>query len=185
MTEITRLLEDWRKGDREASDRVLPLVYADLRKLARRELGRRGRQGTLEPTALVHEAYLRLAGPSERPWKNRGHFFAVAAQAMRQIVVDHARRRLSLKRGGGQYVLTLDSDLIAVEEQAELLVALDQALNRLSELNERLTRVVECRFFAGLTAEETAEALDVTRRTVHRDWLKAQAFLKGELAASP
>ncbi len=184
MSEITRLLEGWREGDEAASNQVLPLVYADLRRLARRELSRRGRQGTLQPTALVHEAYLRLAGPNERPWKNRGHFFAVAAQAMRQIVVDHARRRLSLKRGGGQHVLTLESDQIAVEDQAELLVALDQALQRLSELNERLTRVVECRFFAGLTAEETAEALNVTRRTVHRDWLKAQALLKQELAAA-
>ena len=184
MSEITTLLEGWRRGDKEASDQVLALVYTDLRRLARRELGRRGRQGTLQPTALVHEAYLRLAGPSERPWKNRGHFFSVAAQAMRQIVVDHARRRLSLKRGGGQHLLTLEGDLIAVEEQAELLVALDEALNRLSQLNERLTRVVECRFFAGLTAEETAEALEVTRRTVHRDWLKAQAFLKQELESA-
>jgi RNA polymerase sigma factor (TIGR02999 family) len=174
-------LEGWRRGEQEAVDRLMPLVYADLRHLARREIRRR-HHATLDPTALVHEAYLRLANQQQNPWKNRGHFFAVAAQAMRQIVVDHARKRLAQKRGGGAMDLTLEGRQIAVDDQAEMLVAIDQALEKLSQLNARLTRVVECRFFAGLTAEETAEALSVTRRTVQRDWLKAQALLKQELS---
>jgi RNA polymerase sigma factor (TIGR02999 family) len=182
MTDITELLEGWRKGDRSAEDALLPLVYGDLRQLARLEIYRRGQHATLNPTALVHEAYLRLSNQRRSPWKNRGHFFAVAAQAMRQIIVDHARKRLALKRGGGSYELTLDRQPIAVDDQAEMLVALDQALDTLSRLSQRLTQVVECRFFAGLTAEETAEALGVTRRTVQRDWLKAQALLKQELS---
>lgn len=180
--EITQLLEGWRKGDRGAEGELLPLVYADLRQLARLEIYRRGQHATLNPTALVHEAYLRLSNQRQSPWKNRGHFFAVAAQAMRQIIVDHARKRLALKRGGGGFDLTLDRQQIAVDDQAEMLVALDQALETLSQLSERLTKVVECRFFAGLTADETAEALGVTRRTVQRDWLKAQALLKQELS---
>ncbi|MCH9648457.1 MAG: sigma-70 family RNA polymerase sigma factor [Deltaproteobacteria bacterium] len=181
-SEITRLLEGWRQGDEEASGRLIPLVYSDLRHLARLEIRRRHGNATLDPTALVHEAYLRLSNQSVAPWKNRGHFFAVAAKAMRQIIVDHARKRLALKRGSGQGELTLDEKLIAVDEQAETLLALDQALEKLSQLSDRMTQVVECRFFAGLTAEETAEALGVTRRTVQRDWLKAQALLKKELS---
>lgn len=115
------------------------------------------------------------------PWKNRGHFFSVAAMAMRQIVVDYARRRQTLRRGGDQQPIDLEESQILVDEQTEMLLALDQALDRLSQLNERLTRVVECRFFAGLSLAETAEALGVTRKTVQRDWLKAQALLKREL----
>jgi len=181
-SEITRLLEGWQRGEKDAVDRLMPLVYADLRHLARREIYRRNHQATLNPTALVHEAYLRLESQQKNPWKNRGHFFAVAAQAMRQIIVDHARKRIALKRGGGAMELTLEGKQIAIEDQAEMLIAIDQALTKLSQLNERLTQVVECRFFAGLTANETAEALGVTRRTIQRDWLKAQALLKQELS---
>ncbi len=182
-SEITRLLESWRRGDTQAADRLMSMVYADLRKLAGFQIRQRSHNATLNPTALVHEAYLRLSAQRQTPWKNRGHFFAVAAKAMRQIIVDHARRRLALKRGQGQANLTLEDREIAVDENAETLIALDQALEKLSRLSERLTRVVECRFFAGLTTEETAEALEITRRTVLRDWVKAQALLKQELSA--
>ena len=180
MDEITELLRRWQDGDRDALDRLIPHVYGDLRRLAQRELGRRSRPKTLQPTVLVHEAYMKLEG-RDSPWKNRGHFFAVAARAMRQIVIDHVRRCQAQKRGGEQRDLALDDALIAVDDQSEMLLALDEALDRLARLDPRMTQVVECRFFAGLSADETAEALGVTRRTVHRDWVKAQALLKRDL----
>lgn len=190
MDEITELLERWQGGDREAVEQLIPQIYGELRQLARRELSRpdRSRNATLDPTVLVHEAYLRLeraSGDEEGGyrWNNRGHFFAVAAKAMRQIVVDHARKRHAQKRGGEQADLDLEDQQIAIDDQSERIVALDQALHRLSEIEERLTRVVECRFFAGLSVQETAAALGVDRRTVHRDWIKAQALLKRQLAA--
>lgn len=180
--EITQLLQRWQDGDRRALEDLIPFVYRDLHRMAERELARRrGGPSILDATVLVHEAYMRLEG-GRTPWKNRGHFFAVASKAMRQIVVDHARRRHAEKRGGGAENLSLEESRIAVDEQAESLLALDQALDRLTRLNERLTRVVECRFFAGLSVDETAEALGVTRRTVHRDWIKAQALLRRDLS---
>lgn len=191
VEEMTELLERWRGGDKAAAEELMPHLYPELRRLADRQLGRRGSGGfggpTLRPTELVHEAYLRLRQGGRGPWENRAHFFGVAARAMRHIVVDYARRRAAAKRGGGVADLPLDRAQIAVDEQAETLLALDEALGRLNAFGERLTRVVECRFFAGLTAEETAEALGVTRRTVHRDWLKAQALLRRDLdsAAAP
>lgn len=181
MEEITRLLQQWQDGDRQALEQLIPFVYEDLRRLARRELGRRGGPAILDATVLVHEAYMRLEGGSQ-VWKNRGHFFAVAAKAMRQIVVDQARRAHAEKRGGGVADLSLEERQIPIDEKSEGLLALDEALDKLSALNERLTQVVECRFFAGLSVEETAEALGVTRRTVHRDWIKAQALLRRELS---
>ena len=189
MDEITELLERWQEGDRQALEQLIPQIYGELRQLARRELARPDRPNpTLDPTVLVHEAYLRLerssGGREGRRFNNRGHFFAVAAKAMRQIVVDHARKRHASKRGGPKIDLDLEHQQIAVEDQSEMIVALDQALDRLSTIEERLTRVVECRFFAGLSVQETASALGVDRRTVHRDWIKAQALLKRQLAVS-
>lgn len=182
MEEITQLLRRWQQdGDRKALEDLIPYVYDDLHRLAKREIGRRYGPAMLDATVLVHEAYMRLEG-SGSLWKNRGHFFAVAAKAMRQIVVDQARRSHAEKRGGGVADLSLEERQIPIDEKSESLLALDQALENLSKLNERLTQVVECRFFAGLSVDETAEALGVTRRTVHRDWIKAQALLRRDLA---
>ncbi|MCB1032705.1 MAG: sigma-70 family RNA polymerase sigma factor [Acidobacteria bacterium] len=182
MSEITTLLEGWRRGDKEASDQVLALVYTDLRRLARRELGRRGRQGTLQPTALVHEAYLRLAGPSERPWKNRGHFFSVAAQAMRQIVVDHARRRQADKRGGNQVGMSLTGVEAQASERPETIVALDEALTLLAERDSRLVRIIEYRVFGGLETRQIADLLELSPRSIQLDWLRARAWIGQALA---
>jgi RNA polymerase sigma factor (TIGR02999 family) len=182
--EVTRLLERLRNGDPGALDRVLPLVYDELRAMAHRQLTR-GRPGqTLDTTALVHDAYLKLVDAKAAGWNDRRHFLAVAATAMRQIVVDHARRRGAQKRGGGVEPLLLDESRFGVDARATEILALDQALGRLSRLDERLTRLVELRFFAGLTVEETAGVLETSERTVKRDWQKARALLHG-LMASP
>lgn len=162
-------------------DDLFAVVYDELRRIARQQLAVETAGHTLSPTALVHEAYLRLAGQSPGRWSDRAHFLAVAAQAMRRVLVDHARRHRAAKRGGGVRRLTLDEATIAVEQQADLLLALDAALDRLGALEARLCRVVECRFFAGLTEQETAEALRVTDRTVRRDWVKARGWLLREL----
>ena len=180
--DITRLLVAHREGDREALGRLLPLVYADLRRLARRQLVGRRSGHTLNTTGLVHEAYLKLVDARRTAWDDRGHFFAVAAMAMRQIIVDHARSYSALKRGGSQPIRSLEGIEIAVQEQADAIVELDQALGRLGELDERLPRVVECRYFAGFTSEETAEALGVSKKTVDRDWKRARAWLRQALA---
>jgi RNA polymerase sigma factor (TIGR02999 family) len=181
--EITRLLVAHRDGDRTALDRLLPIVYRDLQQIARRQL-KSGRPGaTLDTTSLVHEAYLKLAGSDGAAWEHRGHFFAVSSMAMRQIIVDYARHSRAEKRGGDRPIDRLDDVEIAVEAQADALVELDEALGRLGELDARLPRVVECRFFTGLTAEETAEALGVSLRTVERDWLRARAWLRHELGS--
>jgi RNA polymerase sigma factor (TIGR02999 family) len=177
--DVTRLLASHREGDGEALNRLFPLVYGELRALAHRQLGRAGR-GTLHTTAVVHEAYLRLAGPGLAA-EDRGHFFNLAARAMRQILIDHARRHLARKRGGGAPHLLLDDNDVAVEARAEELIDLDAALDRLGRLDDRLNRVVELRFFAGLSVDETAEVLGVAARTVKRDWQKARAFLFDEL----
>lgn len=158
----------------------MPLVYAELREIARRQM-RRDSGNTLQTTALVHEAFLKLSGGKPQEWNDRCHFLAVAATAMRQIVVDYARRRLSKKRGGGEKALTLDENRIAVHDQAELLIAIDEALDRLGELDPRLSRVVECRFFGGMTEKEMAALLSIDERTVRRDWVKARAWLHREL----
>lgn len=181
--EITRLLAELRGGDRAALNRLFPLVYEELRGRARRELRRRSPGETLNTTALVHEVYLKLADASPLALEDRRHFFALAARAMRQIVVDHARRALAQKRGGGARAVTLDAPELGVQpvQPAELL-ALDRALSELGELDERLARTVELRFFAGLSVEETAEAMDVSPRTVKRDWRKARAFLHHAIA---
>ncbi|MGD8376707.1 MAG: sigma-70 family RNA polymerase sigma factor [Acidobacteriota bacterium] len=178
---ITRLLAAHRAGDEEALKQLVPLVYADLQLLARRQLAGRRSGHTLNTTGLVHEAYLKLADAQGSAWSDRGHFFAVASLAMRQIIVDHARHYRAKKRGGSQPIRSLDSVEIAIEDEADAILELDQALAGLGELDPRLPRVVECRFFAGLTAEETARALDVSKKTVDRDWKRARAWLRRAL----
>lgn len=179
--EITQLLVAYREGDRQAFDQLVPLVYDDLRKIARRHL-RRGRPGhTLDTTGLVHEYYLKMADQSRVSWQDRGHFLAVSACAMRQVLISYARKKAAAKRGGGERPVTLDEGRVPVDDQAAWLLDLDQALERLTELEPRLARVVECRFFAGLSEEETASALDVSVRTVQRDWKRARAWLQEDL----
>lgn len=171
-----------------ASDRVDVLVasaYRELREIAHRRLGRVGaRGGTLSTTGLVHETYLRLAEQSGAAWNDRAHFLAMASLAMRYVLVDRARARMTRKRGGaGDHVVTLDDDLIGAEGQAEMVLDLNDALEQLAAWDPRLARVVECRFFGGLTESETAEALGITVRTVQRDWVKARILLRRALEA--
>lgn len=179
-TDVTELLIAYRDGEKGAFDRLLPMVYDDLRRIARRQLGR-SRNQTLSTTGLVHESYLKIVDQTRVNWQDRGHFLAISARAMRQVIITYARRRGALKRGGGERAVTLDENRIAIADQAERLLALDQALERLGKRNERLAKVVECRFFAGLSEEETAEALGVSLRTAQRDWMRARAWLKQEL----
>jgi RNA polymerase sigma-70 factor, ECF subfamily len=181
--EVTRMLEQLRGGDPGAADRLLPLIYHELRQAAGRALRREQPGHTLQATELAHEAYLRLAGAAAGPWESRSHFLAVAARAMRQVLVDHARRRNAAKRGGGWERITLGSAAAASEVSPDELLALDDALERLGALEPRLRSVVEVRYFGGLTERETAEALGVTERTVQRDWARARAWLHKELAA--
>ena len=180
--DLTSLLRLASGGDVEAFDRAFSRVYDELHRLAQRVRGGRA-SDTMGATALVHEAYLKLAPAAQPKWEGKRHFLRVAARAMRQVLVDHARRFRAQKRGGGVAHLDLDDANVAVEERADMLVALDESLARLAELNPRLAQVVEMRFFGGLTEEETAAALGVTDRTVRRDWVKARAWLHGDMAA--
>jgi len=181
-TSITMLLADLRAGRREAFDQILPLVYHELRRAARRELSVRP-SDSLSTTALVHELYLKFSRAERADWRNRAHFLGVASVAMRHILVDRARRRRAEKRGGPHRHVTLDDDLMAAaDSQAESLLELHEALDKLAKLDERLARVVECRFFGGMTEQETAEALHVAVRTVRRDWIKARGLLYQSLA---
>ena len=157
------------------------MVYEELKRIASRQLGRQQDAHTLSTTALVHEAYLKLVDQTRAEWVDRAHFYAVAAQAMRRILVDHARKHRAAKRGGGDRRVPLDDVDLPIEERAELLVALNEALERLAALDSRLAQVVECRYFGGLSEEETAAALGVTARTVRRDWVKARGWLHEEL----
>ena len=180
--DVTQLLHAWHKGDSQAFEQLVPAVYQDLHKLARGQL-RRDRGGwTLDTTGLVHEAYLRLRDADRVQWNDRGHFIAVAARAMRQVVTEYARRRLAEKRGGGQRPGSLDNHQIAVDDHATWLVDLNRALEKLGEHRKRLVHVVECRFFAGLSNVETAEALGVSERTVKREWTFARSWLQRELS---
>jgi RNA polymerase sigma factor (TIGR02999 family) len=181
--EITRLLDAHREGDREAFGILLPLVYDDLRRLARRQLGRGRPDTVLDTTGLVHELYLKLAGPHGFDSVNRGHFFHLAARAMRQVVIGYARKRAAAKRGAGRVETTLDEGHLAIAEDAVHLLAVDDALARLGERDPRLVQVVECRFFAGLSEAETAEALGTSLRTAQRDWNRARAWLREELTS--
>jgi RNA polymerase sigma factor (TIGR02999 family) len=181
--DVTELLLAYRQGDSAAFQRMIPLVYQDLRRIARRQLGRGNPDRVLDTTSLVHESYLKMVDQKRIEWQDRGHFLACASQAMRQVVITYARKRSTAKRGGGSIQTTLDADRhIAIDQQAEGLLAVDEALRRLEQWNPRLARVVECRFFAGLSEEETATALSVSLRTAQRDWMKARAWLQEELS---
>jgi len=178
---IDELLAEWGRGNVDARDALMPVVYDELRRLARRHLWNERPDHTLQSAALVNEAYLRLAGQKTPQWRNRAHFFGVAAQLMRHILVDHARGRQAAKRGGGATRLTLDADVSADEKPAIDLVTLDDALDRLAALDAQQARVIEMRFFGGLSIEETAVVLDVSSATVKRDWVTARAWLRREL----
>ncbi|HXY48267.1 MAG TPA: sigma-70 family RNA polymerase sigma factor [Terriglobales bacterium] len=182
-SEITQLLRDWRDGDRKALDSLLPRVYKELRRLARHQLRNERPDHTLQSAALVHEAYLRLVGVSPpQQWESRTHFFAIAAQLMRQILVDYARRHGAAKRGGSVCKLSLE-DAMATPRRAQVdIVALDDALHALSRIDERQSRVVELRFFAGLSLNEISKVLEIAPATVQRDWTAARAWLHREIS---
>lgn len=182
--EVTRLLRVWQAGDRKALDDLVPHVYKELRRLAHFQLQKERPGHTLQSAALVHEAYARLVGQESLEFESRTHFFAVAAQLMRQILVDYARRHRADKRGKGVCTLTLD-DAASLPQRKDLdVVALDDALTALAEIDARQSRVVELRFFAGLSLEETAQALEVGPATVQRDWTAARAWLHREISRS-
>lgn len=180
-TGLTVLLHAHANGDSGALNRIVPLVYDELRRIARIQARRTGGDHTLDTTGLVHEAYLRLIDQSQATWRDRGHFFAVCALAMRQILVDRARARLRGKRGGGAEMRSLDEVGEPAASQTAQLLDVDRALDKLGSIDPRLVRVVECRYFAGFTEQETAEALGVSLRTAQREWLKARAWLRQEL----
>jgi RNA polymerase sigma factor (TIGR02999 family) len=182
--EVTRLLLEWKGGDAAALERLLPLVYAELRRIAARHLRHERPGHTLQPTALVHEAYLRLVSAPELEWRDRAHFFGVAARLMRQILVDHARARQRAKRGGEVRKVSLDEAPEARVTADVDLLALDEALERLAELDPQQSRVVELRYFGGLTIEETAEVVGVSPATVKREWTLAKAWLRRELGGA-
>jgi len=179
--EITAVLQKWRCGDPDALDALLPMVYQELRQLAQHLMLEERREHTLQATALVHEAYLRLSGKSRPRWEDRAHFFAVAAQAMRRVLIDHARRLRGAKRGSGRPTLSLDDAAILTPDTAAEFVALDDSLGALGEFDPRLLRVVELRFFAGMTVPEIARVLDLSPATIKRDWRTAKAWLYSEL----
>jgi RNA polymerase sigma-70 factor, ECF subfamily len=182
--EVTQLLARLREGDSEAEGVLVPLVYAELRRLARYYLSRERESHTLQPTALVHEAYLRLTNLRKIDWQNRNHFFAIAATVMRRILVDHARAIRSKKRGNGWEVVELSEAVLPSPSRAAEIVALDGALSRLKLIDERQAKIVELRFFAGMNDEETATVLGISSRTVKRDWRLAKAWLFQELSSS-
>lgn len=182
---ITQLLVELREAPQDLMERLFPLLYDELRQLAHLHLRKQRANPTLNTTALIHEAYLRLIEPDRVDIKDRGHFFGVAARAMRFVVIDHARRRGAQKRGGGVRHQPLDKVEITVDAQAADLIALDEALTRLAALNERLSQVVEYRFFGGLSIEETAAVLGVSERTVKRDWKKARLWLYRDMQTEP
>jgi RNA polymerase sigma factor (TIGR02999 family) len=181
MPDITQILAEYREGDRDAIDRLIPLVYAELRRIAARSLRSERKEHTLQPTALVAEAYLRLVEQQNAVWQNRAHFLGCAARLMRNILVDHARAHRADKRGGHQIRVTLGEDLLQIEEREIDLLALDAALERLAEQDEQKSRIVELRYFGGLSTEETAEVLGVSDRTVKRAWALARAWLRRDL----
>jgi RNA polymerase sigma factor (TIGR02999 family) len=180
--EVTRILRDWSGGDRNAPERLMPFVYDELRRLARSFLARERGAHTLQPTALVHEAYVRLVDQRSVEWQNRAHFYGIAASMMRRVLIDHARAHATEKRGGAVVHLSLDDVQVSLEQRASDFLALDEALEKLAQFDERKCRIVEMRFFAGLKDEEIAEVLGVTTRTVLRDWKKARLWLYRELS---
>jgi RNA polymerase sigma-70 factor (ECF subfamily) len=182
--EITQLLLAWGSGDKAALDALMPIVYEELRKLAKRYMRRQTPGHTLQTTALVNEAYLRLIDSSRVRWQDRTHFFAISAQLMRRVLVDFARAKNSLKRGGEQIQITLDERIEAPFEKETNLVELDEALQKLARLSQRQSQIVELRYFGGLSEEEIAETLEISTRTVRRDWNLARAWLYRELSQS-
>ena len=178
---ITDVLVAHRKGESGAFNALVELVYPELHRVARRQLNRRRPGVSLDTTGLIHEAYLKLVDQTSVDWRDRGHFFGVCARAMRQIIVDFARRRNAQRRGGGVHHLNVDDREIAIQAQAEQLLILNELLEGLEDADSRLLRVVECRYFAGYSESETAEALGVSTRTVERDWLRAKAWLRAAM----
>jgi RNA polymerase sigma-70 factor (ECF subfamily) len=179
--EVTQLLIEWGNGNEAAADKLMPLVYEELHRLAHRYMGHERPGHTLQTSGLVNEAYLRLIDQSQVHWQNRSHFFGIAAQMMRRILVDYARNRRYAKRGGNARQVPLDEGLIVSEERGQEIVALDDALQNLATIDERKSRIVELRFFGGLSIEETAETLGVSPGTVMRDWTLAKAWLRREI----
>ena len=182
--QITLLLVDWSKGDEIALERLMPLVYEELRRMARRYMRRQPSGHTFQTTELIHEAYLKIAGRDEHDWQNRAHFFGVAARAMRHILVDYARSKQSRKRGGWQERVTLSDNTAISDGHSGEIVALDEALKNLATLDERKSRVVEMKFFGGLNVEEIAEVLKISPETVKRDWSFSRTWLLRELSAA-
>lgn len=181
-SDVTRLLRAWSEGNEEALDRLAPLVYRELHRIAGRMMSGERLNHTLQTTALVNEAYLRLVDAQQVNWQDRAHFFALSARVMRRILVDYARSRKSQKRGAGQFCIELEEGLTAGSSPEANLLELDDALNRLAALDQRKSQVVELRFFGGLNLEETAEALKVSAKTVQRDWDLARAWLYREMS---
>jgi len=179
--EITQLLLSWSKGDEAALDRLIPIVYPELRRLARRYMAGQSPEHTLQTSALINEAYLRLVDQQAVEWQDRSHFFAAAAQMMRHILIDHARSHRYAKRGAGAQHLPLDEVAIVSQERAADLIALDDALTRLAEFDKRKAQIVELRFFGGLTVEETAEFMKLSPITIKREWRSAKAWLQSEI----
>lgn len=178
---LTELLRAHREGDEEAFDQLVQLVYPHLRKIAGRQLAGQWQRGTLDTAGLINEAYVKLVEGAPQEYENRAHFFAVIARAMRQIMIDFARRKQSQKRGGGEQAVPLDEAMTAAEKEAEQLLELNRALETLGVDRPRLLKVVECRFFAGLSVRETADALGASTRTVERDWSEARKVLRQHL----
>jgi len=179
--EVTALLREWAAGDRTALERLMPIVYGELRRLAAAQLRGERRNHTLQPTALVNEAYLRLLGQRSVSWANRAHFFAIAAEMMRRVLVDHARKRAAAKRNPGTVYVDVGTPESGGSDRAPELLALDAALSELEKLDPRQAKVVELRFFAGLSIEETAEVAGISTATVKREWRTARAFLQHEI----
>jgi RNA polymerase sigma factor (TIGR02999 family) len=183
--DVTALLRKWTSGDKSAIDQLTPLIYGELRRLAHRHLRRERRGHTLQSTALVHEAWLRLVDQKQAQWQDRAHFFAVSGQMMRRILVDHARAQQREKRGAGAPLLMLDEAIDLPRQRSLELIALDDALHDLARLDARQSQVIELRFFAGLSIDETAEALGISKATANRDWITGRAWLLRELDRRP
>ncbi len=182
--DITLLLTDWSKGDELALEQLMPLVYDELRRMAKRYMRRQPSGHTFQTTELIHEAYLKIAKHGEQDWRNRAHFFGVAAKAMRHILVDYARSKHSQKRGGWQERVTLTDETAVSGDQSKDIIALDDALNLLAALDQRKSRVVELKYFGGITNEEIAEVLKISTDTVKRDWRFARTWLLRELSVA-
>ncbi len=180
-SQITQILEEIKAGDRSAFEKLVPLVYDELRELAASHLKRERKNHTLQPTALVHETYMKLLDQSRVDWQGRTHFFAVGAQAMRRILVDHARQHRAAKRGGGRQLIALDEKLLPGARRNEDLLAVDDAMAKLAQLDPQQARMVELRFFGGLTMAEVAEVLGMSKRSVEREWTMVRAWLRREL----